>query len=126
MAGFACGHSLLQRVLPDMLRDRVHKPGHPGNGPGRTTLPGTASIPASRSLRDELLNKEIFDSLDNARRKPAFRRQDCNAVRPHSSLGNLTPREARRTPALPDGAAPGAPARKQPADHQSQARRRSL
>lgn len=38
------------------------------------------------SLRDELLNEEIFDSLDDARRKLALWRYDYNAVRPHSSL----------------------------------------
>jgi len=48
------------------------------------------------SLRDELLNEEIFDTLDDARRKPALWRYDYNNVRPHSSLGNQTPVEARR------------------------------
>ena len=46
------------------------------------------------SLRDELLNEEIFDTLDDARRKIALWRYDYNAVRPHSSLGNLTPLDA--------------------------------
>ena len=48
------------------------------------------------SLRDELLNEEIFDTLDDARRKLAIWRYDYNQVRPHSSLGNKTPVEARR------------------------------
>jgi putative transposase len=48
------------------------------------------------SLRDELLNEELFDSLDDARRKLALWRYDYNHVRPHSSLGNKTPAEARR------------------------------
>jgi putative transposase len=48
------------------------------------------------SLRDELLNEEIFDCLDDARRKLALWRYDYNHVRPHSSLGNQTPAEARR------------------------------
>ena len=39
------------------------------------------------SLRDELLNEEIFDTLDDARRKLALWRYDYNNVRPHSSLG---------------------------------------
>ncbi|SEK35441.1 Integrase core domain-containing protein [Pacificibacter marinus] len=43
------------------------------------------------SLRDELLNEEIFDTLDDARRKLALWRYDYNQVRPHSSLGNKTP-----------------------------------
>ncbi|AGI68491.1 IS3-family integrase [Octadecabacter antarcticus 307] len=48
------------------------------------------------SLRDEMLNEEIFDTLDDARRKLALWRYDYNNVRPHSSLGNQTPAEARR------------------------------
>ena len=48
------------------------------------------------SLRDELLNEEIFDTLDDARRKLALWRYVYNSVRPHSSLGNQTPADARR------------------------------
>ena len=48
------------------------------------------------SLRDECLNEEIFDSLADARRTLALWRYDYNNVRPHSSLGNQTPAEARR------------------------------
>jgi len=48
------------------------------------------------NLRDELLNEEWFDSLDDARRKLPPWRYDYNNVRPHSSLGNKTPAEARR------------------------------
>lgn len=49
------------------------------------------------SLRNELLNEEMFDSLEDARRKLALWRCDYNNVRPHSSLGNQTPAETRRT-----------------------------
>ena len=54
------------------------------------------------------LNEEIFDSLTDARRKLALWRYDYNNVRPHSSLGNQTPAEARRTIEQFDGTAPGA------------------
>lgn len=67
------------------------------------------------SLRDELLNEEIFDSLDDARCKLALWRYDYNTVRPHSSLGNKTPAEARRALASPE-----------PEIYQSQTRRLSL
>jgi putative transposase len=40
------------------------------------------------------MNEEIFDSLADARRKPALWRYDDNNVRPHSSLGNITPSDA--------------------------------
>ncbi len=72
------------------------------------------------SLRDELLNEEMFDSLDDARRKLALWRYDYNNVRPHSSLGNKTPAEARRALELLDGTAPGALATSETDEYQSQ------
>lgn len=60
------------------------------------------------SLRDECLNEEMFESLADARRKLALWRYDYNNVRPHSSLGNRTPAEARRALELVGGSAPGA------------------
>jgi putative transposase len=60
------------------------------------------------SLRDECLNEEIFDSLADARRTLALWRYDYNNVRPHSSLGNQTPAEARRALEQFDGSAPDA------------------
>lgn len=59
------------------------------------------------SLRDECLNEEIFDSLADARRKLALWRYDYNNVRPHSSLGNKTPSDARRALEQSEGSAPG-------------------
>ena len=72
------------------------------------------------SLRDECLNEEIFDSLDDARRKLALWRYDYNNVRPHSSLGNQTPAEARRALEQSEGSAPGALARTNADDYQPQ------
>ncbi|WP_324260970.1 IS3 family transposase [Altererythrobacter sp. H2] len=60
------------------------------------------------SLRDELLNEELFDSLADARRKLAVWRYDYNNVRPHSSLGNRTPTQARRTFQQDGSVTPGA------------------
>ena len=54
------------------------------------------------------LNEEIFDSLADARRKLALWRCDYNHVRPHSSLANKTPAEARRALEQSEGSAPGA------------------
>ena len=45
------------------------------------------------SFRDECLNVNWFLSLDDAREKIERWRHDYNDVRPHSSLGNLTPAE---------------------------------
>ena len=78
------------------------------------------------SLRDELLNEEIFDSLDDARRKLAMWRYDYNHVRPHSSLDNQTPAEARRTLELNEGSAPGALAQIETEDYENQTCRLSL
>ena len=44
-------------------------------------------------LRDECLNVNQFLSLEDARAKIEAWRNDYNGSRPHSSLGNLTPRE---------------------------------
>jgi len=72
------------------------------------------------SLRDECLNEEIFDTLADARRKLALWRYDYNNVRPHSSLGNKTPAEARRTLELIDGPASGALAQPENDHYQTQ------
>jgi len=47
-------------------------------------------------LRDELLNETLFRGLTDARAKLEAWRQDFNEVRPHSSLGYLTPTEYAR------------------------------
>ena len=47
-------------------------------------------------LRDEGLNKAVFESLAETRRKLALWRVDGNKVRPNSSLGSQTPAIARR------------------------------
>jgi putative transposase len=44
-------------------------------------------------FRDECLNQHWFTSLEDARGKIENWRIDYNTQRPHSSLGNLTPRE---------------------------------
>lgn len=49
------------------------------------------------NFRDELLSEEIFDNLDDARRKLTLWHYGYSNVGPHSSLGDQTPAEARRT-----------------------------
>jgi putative transposase len=44
-------------------------------------------------LRDELLNETLFSSLDQARAALAAWKEDYNHARPHSALGNITPKE---------------------------------
>jgi putative transposase len=77
------------------------------------------------SLRDELLNEELFETLDDARRKLALRRYDFNNVRPHSSLGNRTPKQARQALKLFESSAPAALAKPETHDYQNQIRRLS-
>ena len=48
-------------------------------------------------LRDECLNQSWFTSLFEARQQIESWRVDYNEVRPHSSLGDLTPTEFART-----------------------------
>ena len=78
------------------------------------------------SLRDECLNEEMVDSLDDARRKLALWRSDYNNVRPHSSLGNQTPAQARRTLEPNERSAPGALAQTQYEEYENQTQRLSL
>jgi putative transposase len=66
-------------------------------------------------LRDELLNETLFSSLSDARTQLEDWRRDFNEVRPHSSLGYLTPADYARAlsgkngrrAANPDHCAPG-------------------
>ncbi len=75
---------------------------------------------------DELLNEEIFDTLDDARRKLALWRYDYNNIRPHSSLGNLTPAEARRALEQFEGSAHDALAQPDDEDYEIQTHKLSL
>jgi putative transposase len=70
-------------------------------------------------ITDECLNEEIFDTLADARRILALWRYDYNNVRPHSSIGNKTPAEARRALELFDGTATGALATPETDDYQT-------
>ena len=60
--------------------------------PGKPTENGHIESFYGR-LRDECLNVNQFVSLDDAREQIERWRVDYNALRPHSSLGNLTPSE---------------------------------
>ena len=82
--------------------------------------------PFNGSLRDELLNEEIFDTIDDARRKLALWRYDYNNVRPHSSLGNQTPAEARRAFEQLQGATQDTRARNDTTEYEMQTRKLSI
>lgn len=47
----------------------------------------------SGRFRDECLNETLFSTLTEARHHITLWKEDYNVTRPHSSLGNLTPRE---------------------------------
>jgi transposase InsO family protein len=51
------------------------------------------------SFRDECLNVNWFQSLNDAKAKIACWRKEYNEFRPHSSLDNLTPRDFARSQA---------------------------
>ena len=78
------------------------------------------------SLRGELLNEEMFDSLEDVRRKLALWRYDYNNVRPHSSLANQTPAEARQTLEQFEGSAPDALAQTNDEEYENQTHKLSL
>ena len=59
-------------------------------------------------LRDELLNREVFETLQEVRVLIARWREHYNAIRPHSSLGYRPP--APETIAAGSPSAPGGPA----------------
>ena len=73
-----------------------------------------------------MLNEEIFDTLDDARRKLALWRDDYNQVRPHSSLGNKTPAEARRALEQLEGSAHDMLAQTDDQEYEIQNRKLSL
>ena len=76
--------------------------------------------------KTKLLNEEWFDNLDDARRKLALWRYDYNQVRPHSSLDNKTPAEARRALEQFEGSAHDALAQNETEEYEIQTRRLSL
>jgi putative transposase len=63
--------------------------------PGKPTENGFVESFQGR-FRDECLNAEIFHDLEDAKRKIHAWRDDYNRRRPHSALGNLSPREYLR------------------------------
>ena len=95
------------------------------NNPGKPQQNGFIES-FNGSLRDELLNEEIFDTLDDARRKLALWRYDYNNVRPHSSLGNQTPAQARRALEQLEGSAHDALAQTSDEEYEIQTRKLSL
>jgi putative transposase len=110
-----------------MLRPRVHRRQVDGAGqetrhtiqPGQPQQNGYIES-FNGSLRDECLNEEIFDSLADARRKLTLWRYDYDQIRPHSSLENQTPAEARRALEQSEGAAPDALAKSETDHNQTQ------
>ena len=64
--------------------------------------------------------------LDDARRKLALWRYDDNNVRPHSSVGNKTPAEARRAVEQFESSAHDALAQNETEENETQTRKLSL
>lgn len=70
-------------------------------GAGAESIPVAAGSPWENGyiesfhsrLRDEFLEREEFESVTDARAKGSWFRREYNAVRPHSSLGYVTPKE---------------------------------
>lgn len=70
-------------------------------GVGARSIPVAAGSPWENGyiesfhsrLRDEFLEREEFESVEDARAKGRWYRREYNAIRPHSSLAYATPRE---------------------------------
>jgi putative transposase len=70
-------------------------------GVGAKSIPVAAGSPWENGyiesfhsrLRDEFLDREEFESVEDAREKACWFRREYNAIRPHSSLGYATPNE---------------------------------
>lgn len=82
------GTECMSRALEDWAWRRgvpldVTRPGKPTDNSHIESFNGR--------LRDECLNVQQFLSLDDARHQNEAWRSDYNAVRPHSSVGHLTP-----------------------------------
>lgn len=67
------------------VRLEFSRPGKPMDNPFIESFNGR--------LRDEHLNVELFFSVDDAQQKILEWQRDYNEVRPHSSLGNIPPRD---------------------------------
>ena len=79
--------------IPQRLELRFIQPGKPIQNAYVESFNG--------KFRDECLNEHWFMSLDEAREVIEEWRQDYNAVRPHSSLDDLTPEQFRDRATLP-------------------------
>jgi putative transposase len=83
------GSEFIRAALVDRL---------PGVGAG--SVPVAAGSPRENGyiesfhgrLRDESLEREEFESVEDARAKGRWYRREYNAIRPHSSLAYATPR----------------------------------
>ncbi|HEU5117776.1 MAG TPA: integrase core domain-containing protein [Isosphaeraceae bacterium] len=70
-------------------------------GVGSSPIPVAAGSPWENGynesfhsrLRDEFLEREEFESVADARARGSWYRREYNTVRPHNSLGYMTPRE---------------------------------
>ncbi len=80
-----CSHQMLRWSGDRKVLLHFIQPGKPTQNAKIESLNGR--------IRDELLNPNIFRTLDEVRLAAELWRIDFNEVRPHSTLGYLTPRE---------------------------------
>jgi putative transposase len=88
----------LDAIVADRGRPEMIVSTPSSSGPRRTASSGKPQQNGfmesfNGKLRDECLNEHVFSSLAEARRIIDAWRIDYNTVRPHSSLGHLTPKE---------------------------------
>ncbi|MFO0009116.1 MAG: transposase, partial [Betaproteobacteria bacterium] len=64
--------------------------------------------------RDECLNEQWFETLQQARQAISRWRRDYNEVRPHSAIGRIPPAQFAAAPRRPGGAARQTPGGSEP------------
>ncbi len=80
-----CSHRILRWSADRKVRLHLIQPGKPTQNAKIESLNGR--------VRDELLNPNVFRTIDEVRQAADAWRTDYNEVRPHSALGYQTPRE---------------------------------
>ena len=80
-----CSHRMLRWAADQSVQLHFIQPGKPTQNAKIESLNGR--------IRDELLNPHAFRTIDEVRTAADLWRADYNEIRPHSTLGYLTPRD---------------------------------
>ena len=90
-----CGQIMDAYAYSNKVQLEFIRPGKPVENHSIERLPSavSASLRLNGRLRVECLNVHLFFDLEDAQEKLDRWKEDYNLVRPHGSLGEMTPRE---------------------------------